>query len=519
MDKRTNRDVIQNALNTTLSGLQDDPWLAQRVISEAKGEKKVKKKISVGFIFAVILVLATMTALAAGLASYFSGFAALENTYGEYEEWPASAKVELVKLMLESDLFRAEDVTQWTHAQSVQEQETVAKTLLDRYFSDLLYVDTYNVMTNELGQFDSWPQEYKVLYSSALIQYGQQKDDWPIYIFPDAEDIQQDEAISLARNVLYEKFQLNGELDTAAVNAIFLINPKVYGDTPVWFVEFTDPERFRHAYYVVLDQNGNLILYAAPNTPEYTENADDIVQSDTIPSSYDASEEEVLRSAQEKYGSSSTDGIRLEARFVYDERYNFGYEPVWIVLFTSDDGKPVYQMLFTYDGQYMDGVPAGQEFQNTYNSYEVTEERFDYNFKDYSFEQRAAFSKQWKQTVDEFASSHPYYKNHDSLWYQATRCMYGIPSAQDISQEEAKAIAQAHIVSLGAQQSNIQNRPVTFAFDITQDSLWKVMLFNVEGSRETRTDLMTYQVIIDAKTGTVLASYNNAEDNLSAYNF
>ena len=45
------------------------------------------------------------------------------------------------------------------------------------------------------------------------------------------------------------------------------------------------------------------------------------------------------------------------------------------------------------------------------------------------------------------------------------------------------------------------------------------MLFGVEGSKETRTDLMTYQVIIDAKTGRVIASYNNAEDSLSAYNF
>ena len=97
--------------------------------------------------------------------------------------------------------------------------------------------------------------------------------------------------------------------------------------------------------------------------------------------------------------------------------------------------------------------------------------------------------------------------------------MYGIPSAQDISQDEAKAIAQAHIVSLGAQQSNVQDRQVTFAFDITQDPVWKVMLFGVEGSKETRTDLMTYQVIIDAKTGRVIASYNNAEDSLSAYNF
>ena len=40
--------------------------------------RKMKKKISAGLIFAVILIL-----VAVGLASYFSGFAALENTYGD----------------------------------------------------------------------------------------------------------------------------------------------------------------------------------------------------------------------------------------------------------------------------------------------------------------------------------------------------------------------------------------------------------------------------------------------------
>ncbi len=72
MDKRENRNHIQNALNTTLSGLKDDPWLAQHVIAEAKGEKKVKKKISMALVLALVLMLAAATALAVGsLAGLF----------------------------------------------------------------------------------------------------------------------------------------------------------------------------------------------------------------------------------------------------------------------------------------------------------------------------------------------------------------------------------------------------------------------------------------------------------------
>ncbi|MDO5297869.1 MAG: hypothetical protein Q4F18_00460 [Clostridia bacterium] len=66
MDKRKNRNQIQNALNATLSGLQDDPWLAQRVIAEAKETKGAKKKASIVLVLALILMLAAATALALG---------------------------------------------------------------------------------------------------------------------------------------------------------------------------------------------------------------------------------------------------------------------------------------------------------------------------------------------------------------------------------------------------------------------------------------------------------------------
>ena len=38
MKRQTRSEQIQNAIDTTLSGLKDDPRLAQRIITEAKGE-------------------------------------------------------------------------------------------------------------------------------------------------------------------------------------------------------------------------------------------------------------------------------------------------------------------------------------------------------------------------------------------------------------------------------------------------------------------------------------------------
>lgn len=72
MDKRRQRQAIQDALNTALSGLADDPHLARRVIAEAKGAGRAvraKRKLAVGWVLAIALILSLATAAAAVLLS------------------------------------------------------------------------------------------------------------------------------------------------------------------------------------------------------------------------------------------------------------------------------------------------------------------------------------------------------------------------------------------------------------------------------------------------------------------
>ena len=57
------------ALDKGLSGLTDDPFLAQKVLRAAdmKGEEKMKRKLSLGIIVVIALLLAMITAAAAGV--------------------------------------------------------------------------------------------------------------------------------------------------------------------------------------------------------------------------------------------------------------------------------------------------------------------------------------------------------------------------------------------------------------------------------------------------------------------
>ncbi|MCH5287867.1 MAG: DUF4179 domain-containing protein [Christensenellaceae bacterium] len=61
------RQRFHRAVDTTLSGLQGDPLLGQRVILQArqKEEPKMKKKLSIGFAIVLALVLMSVTAVAA----------------------------------------------------------------------------------------------------------------------------------------------------------------------------------------------------------------------------------------------------------------------------------------------------------------------------------------------------------------------------------------------------------------------------------------------------------------------
>lgn len=65
MCEELNRKEFHEAIDTTLSGLQADPWLAQRVVSrERTSEPVMKKKLSIGFVLMIFLILTVFTAFA-----------------------------------------------------------------------------------------------------------------------------------------------------------------------------------------------------------------------------------------------------------------------------------------------------------------------------------------------------------------------------------------------------------------------------------------------------------------------
>lgn len=92
MNLREEQEKVQKAMNSALSGLQEDPWLTQRVLANAKGEKPVKRKISLALILgitAILAVVGTAYALTSSLVAEFFG----QHWGDDYGDWLQGGKI------------------------------------------------------------------------------------------------------------------------------------------------------------------------------------------------------------------------------------------------------------------------------------------------------------------------------------------------------------------------------------------------------------------------------------------
>lgn len=267
MDEQRFREQLHHSVEMRLFDLQGDPWLTRRVVAQMKGKHKVNKRFSVVALLMLLLVLVAVTALAMGLTQYFSQVAALEHTYGGYDQWPGSAKIQLVRLMQESGLEVNAALTAQMQKVDDTEAEALAEAVLADYFGPQGKIDTYNAMLQELGAFDAWTLEDKALYSALLVQYGWQKEEWPLYLLPDAQAADRAVIIQNAKDVLVKQF--SALLDEDHIQLSYGKHLLDGSDQEIWVVEI--PSRFSQAlrYRVVLSPEGSVLSYTAPRGLPY----------------------------------------------------------------------------------------------------------------------------------------------------------------------------------------------------------------------------------------------------------
>ena len=280
MEDRKDKQIVQQVFDSSLSGIQDDPWMAQRVLNMAHetqgtGGIVVRKKMSVGMVIVLILILFSLTAFATvAIYQYYSQAINNEATYGAFQQWPYEKKVAFIQMLVnEGAAIDCEKVDQLMNGNlSEKEAETVADEIVIGYFGEGHdgALSAINMMERELGQFNTWTLEDKAWVSEQKVVAGDPYVSYEFHKMPDEEDMQPAEAIATAQMLLPEVYDVTlEEVKTWPVTVDFLtesvsdgIQPTYHRD--VYVIALYSPESDVDPYYVKLSERGELLLLSEP---------------------------------------------------------------------------------------------------------------------------------------------------------------------------------------------------------------------------------------------------------------
>ena len=92
MNLHEEQERVQKAVSHSLSHVQEDPWLTQRVLANAKGEEPVKRKISLALVMSIVGILAVMGTAYALFSSQVAEFFG-QHWNRDYGDWLQGGKI------------------------------------------------------------------------------------------------------------------------------------------------------------------------------------------------------------------------------------------------------------------------------------------------------------------------------------------------------------------------------------------------------------------------------------------
>lgn len=356
-----------------------------------------------------------------------------------------------------------------------------------------------------------------------------------VNVKPGPDDITYEQARELAVAFFIEKC---GVEDAILRNAEWKIS---FGHSTLekvedarWTISIGNIDKDNHEgiHVLYLTGSGEVIEWSAhggtydkPN-PELL---DYLTISTPLPS--DASAETVISVVREKLFSlgivEDTASLVITPTFGFDEHFNSGCIPVWLVQIEDDRGG-VWKAVVTHKGELLSMVPYVQAF----HEYRTPDEQFwavTFPGEDYfveqdllfgvidctlSFEERAAHTARWRPLVEAWMIEHPYYLNMPGMEYLVTiERIYGVPDERTIPQTQAEKIAQDALTQhLGEAYLSKRDVRVDYLVNDPEHPVWIFRFGRIKGmSRdEYRTISGTnpmitsmYVVTLDAYSGTV----------------
>lgn len=259
MCEELNRKEFHEAIDTTLSGLQADPWLAQRVVSrERTSEPVVKKKLSISLVLVIVLILITVTALAIEFILKWekaSTFMEKERTEGLYYHWEAPDRVAFVLSLIEEGLIDENSKTLDLQSEEIGVEK--AASLADQILEEWIQcpknqIGVLTVLENMWGKFEHWTLSQKAWFSTMLKDSGSLTPDMEVFMIPENNTITQAQAEQIAKSTIENWSGIaQGELADASIISEFILWPGY--NEPVWYVEIYSSKLPNGSWYIEIN--------------------------------------------------------------------------------------------------------------------------------------------------------------------------------------------------------------------------------------------------------------------------
>ena len=275
MDDKMIRAKVHTAVqhHCSGSGVQPNPYLAQRVLAAAheKGEGKVKRKFSVGLVLAIVMMLLTVTAVAAVLLSMRQivdehAVPMAQQSVGEVD-YTSEEVAALVQIAQENGIVLSDSALSnidWALSQG----EGYAK---DELVKQLAYAEFGNDMS-------AWTLEQQKWFDDALVAMGVFPENQKA--LPEDPEGERDLAVNRAVAHLTQNYELAGDITDESQYQVGVqyINGDMDGDYPglYWSIDFQPKTITGGEYWVYLRDDGEILGQAVRPGLSADSNANDI---------------------------------------------------------------------------------------------------------------------------------------------------------------------------------------------------------------------------------------------------
>ena len=224
-DRAPQNNELRRVMDACLPGLENKPGFDQNVIKQVRGDTKVKKKLSVGFVLMIVLVLTVVAALAAiTLSEFYEKAIQKEGESGLIQDWSADDQAALVDWMIDAGIELDVEKVARLHDTGLTDEEKSAlamEIITDYYPARDGILSTVDIIAKEKGPVEYWSLEDKAWFSELMLEY-QPDQIGGVNLLPGEGDITQEEAIEIMYAYFKDTYGLErGEFDETTMSVSF----------------------------------------------------------------------------------------------------------------------------------------------------------------------------------------------------------------------------------------------------------------------------------------------------------